>query len=101
MTTQLSSRITAVHGARTTDLLGELLEASRKPDHAFDVLEDLCERHPELRTVLLAAANTAGRRATYRVTSIRQALVRLGLVAASEVLLHAAHRAEPTVVRAA
>ena len=97
----LNRRITATHGHGTSSLLDELLRASRRPNDAFDIFEDVAERYPDVKRHLLHAANTAGRRGVYRVTTVRQALVRMGLVASSEVLLHAAHRAEPTVARAA
>ncbi|MFK7987640.1 MAG: HDOD domain-containing protein [Sandaracinaceae bacterium] len=91
----LRHRITARHAIRTSALLDDLLRASRQPDEAFAILEDVASAHPDLEARILFAANTAGRRAYGRITTVRQALVRIGLVSASEVLLEALERVEP------
>jgi HD-like signal output (HDOD) protein len=56
----------------------------------LDELELIARSHPALERRLLRCANTAGRRALYRITDVRTALVRLGLRTASDVLLEAA-----------
>lgn len=92
----MRSRVTGQHGAGTSELLGVLLECSRRPERGFDLLEKIVERDPALRRQLLRVANAPRHRGLMPVTRTRQALVRLGLVTASEVLLEASHRVEPT-----
>ncbi|HJL20571.1 MAG TPA: HDOD domain-containing protein [Sandaracinaceae bacterium LLY-WYZ-13_1] len=92
----MRTRVTGRHGHATNSIVGELLEASRRPHDAFDILERVTRREPALERHLLRVANAAGRRGFIRITDVRAALVRLGLVTASRILLEAAHRAEPT-----
>ncbi len=94
--TSLSRRVTGRHSATSQDLLDGLLEASRAPDQAFDIVERMATRDPSLGRRLVSASNSAGRRGVHRVTTVRGALVRLGLRQASEILLHEAERFSPT-----
>lgn len=93
----LRSRISARHGAATETILDSLMRASGSPHDGFEILEAVVERDPELRRLLLRAANCAGRRAMEPIRTPRQALVRLGLRTASRVLLEATNRADPTI----
>ena len=92
----LRSRITGRHGSKTTSLLEPLLEASRRPDDAFEILIEVAEAHPEMKALLLKAANSATRRGYQRIRDVRPALVRIGVLAAARLMLEAAHREDPT-----
>lgn len=81
---------------KTTSLLEPLLQASRRPDDAFEILIEVAESHPEMETLLLKAANSAMRRGYQRIRDVRQALVRIGVLHAAQLMLEAAHREEPS-----
>lgn len=96
MKTSLGRRVTGEHGASCQALLDGLLEASRRPEAAFDIVEKMAVEHPEIGRQLVRASNAAGRRGYHRVTSVRAALVRLGMVQASQILLEDVNRFSPT-----
>lgn len=88
--------MTGEHGTSCQDLLHGLLEASRRPEAAFEIVEKMAVSHPELGRQLVRASNSAGRRGYQRVTTVRGALVRLGMVQASRILLEDINRFSPT-----
>ncbi|MGE0785371.1 MAG: HDOD domain-containing protein [Sandaracinaceae bacterium] len=90
-------RITGQHGHRSQSVIFGLLRAAQSPNGAFEIIEELTRAEPELGQLLIRASNTAGRRGITRVDTVRGALVRLGVLRASRLLLETTNKADPTV----
>ncbi|MCA3016959.1 MAG: HDOD domain-containing protein [Myxococcaceae bacterium] len=76
----------------------EILEVSRRPNARIEDLGALLEREPVLAAKVLKLANSALYGAPMAVTTLKQALIRMGLATVREVVMEAAY--QMTVMRA-
>jgi HD-like signal output (HDOD) protein len=76
----------------------EILEISRKPTARIEDIASLLEREPLLAAKVLKLANSALYGAPVAVTTLKQALIRMGLSTVRDVVMEAAY--QMTVIRA-
>ena len=76
----------------------EILEISRKPTARIEDIASLLEREPLLAAKVLKLANSALYGAPVAVTTLKQALIRMGLSTVRDVVMEAAY--QMTVMRA-